>query len=145
MTQTGRYGPASALTDYIYGITYEIWEQRGVDLIRQYYAPDIRVYALGGISDGVESVVQGTRDTLSAFPDRLLLAENVVWSRDADGDYSSHRIMSPMTNDGASAYGAATGRKVLVRPVADCLVERGVITKEWLVRDTLPLVSQLGF
>ena len=141
----GQYGPQSDLPSYIYGITFEIWEERGIELIRQYYAADIRVFALGGVSDGVEAVVQSTRDTLAAFPDRLLIAENVIWSDDGDGQYSSHRIMSPMTNSGDSAYGPATNKRVFVRTVADCFVENGVITREWLIRDTLPIVNQLGF
>lgn len=143
--QVGQYGAQSSLLEYIYGITFEIWEERGVELIRQYYGEDIRVFALGHVSDGVDAVVSGTQDTLDAFPDRLLLAENVIWSKDPDGQYSSHRIMSPMTNLGVSAYGPATGKQVSVRTIADCFVQEGVITKEWLIRDTLPLVTQLGF
>lgn len=142
---TGRYGPKSKLVEYIYGITFEIWEEKGVELIRQYYAADIEMFALSGISRGVDAIVQGTYDTLAAFPDRLLLTENVVWSQDLDGEYSSHRILSPMTNLGPSIYGPATGKKVQVRTIADCFVQQGVITREWLIRDTLPIVRQLGF
>ncbi len=58
--QLGSYGADSSLLDLIYGITYEIWEERGVDLIRQYYGTDIRVFALGNVTDGVDAVVQGT-------------------------------------------------------------------------------------
>ena len=141
----GQYGPQSKIPSYIYGITFEIWEEGGVELIRQYYADDIRLFALGGVSNGAEAIVRGTRDTLAAFPDRRLLAENVIWSDDGDGQYSSHRIMSPMTNTGDSAYGPATNKRIFVRTIADCFVEDGVITREWLIRDTWPMVRQLGF
>jgi predicted ester cyclase len=94
---------------------------------------------------GAAAIVQNTWDTLAAFPDRLLLGETVVWSRMGAGCfYSSHRILSPMTNRGASAFGPATGRAVLVRTIADCIIENGVITREWLVRDNYGLVRQLG-
>ena len=83
---------------------------------------------------------------LEAFPDRLLLGDNVVWSRSRkSGFYSSHRITSPMTNRGPSAFGEATGRRVCITNVADCVVEDGVVTREWLMRDNLALVRQLGF
>ncbi len=49
-----------------------------------------------------------------------------------------------MTNTGPSAYGPPTGRAVRVRTIADCFVQDGVITREWLIRDTLPIVLQLG-
>ena len=142
----GAYGPDSDIVDFILGITFEIWEQRGVDLIHRYYASDVEVYGMEGRIQGAQAMVDGTRQMLKAFPDRLLLGDNVVWSGSpGSGFYSSHRITSPMTNHGSSAFGAATGRRVCITNVADCVVEDGVITREWLMRDNLALVRQLGF
>jgi predicted ester cyclase len=142
----GTQGPYRDLVDYILGITHEIWESRQVDRIRDYYADDTLIYTLSGLVRGASAIVQNTHDTLRAFPDRLLLGDAVVWSREGPGVfYSSHRITSPMTNSGDSAFGPATGRAVRVTTIADCLVERGVITREWLVRDNYGLVRQLGF
>ncbi len=142
----GTRGPFRDLLDYILGITHEIWESRQVERIYEYYSTDCEIYTLGGIIRSAEAVVRNTRDTLSAFPDRLLLGEDVIWSREGPGHfYSSHRIMSPMTNRGPSAFGPATGRGVSVRTIADCVVKNGVITREWLVRDNYGLARQLGF
>jgi predicted ester cyclase len=142
----GTRGPFRDLVDYILGITHEIWESRQVERIHDYYSADCVIYTLGGIIRGAETVVRNTWDTLGAFPDRLLLGDDVIWSREGPGHfYSSHRITSPMTNRGPSAFGPATGRAVLVRTIADCVVENGVITREWLVRDNYGLVRQLGF
>lgn len=142
----GTQGPYRNLVDYILGITHEIWESRRVDRIHEYYAKDTLIYTLGGLVHGADAIVKNTHDTLAAFPDRLLLGDSVVWSRESPGVfYSSHRILSPMTNLGVSAFGPATGRQVQVRTIADCLVENGMITREWLVRDNLSLVQQLGF
>ena len=142
----GAYGPESDIVDFILGITFEIWEQRGVDLIHRYYAPDVEVFGMEGVIRGARAMVDGTRQTLEAFPDRLLLGDNVVWSGSREsGFYSSHRITSPMTNRGPSVFGDATGRRVHVTNVADCVVEEGVVTREWLMRDNLALVRQLGF
>ena len=139
------YGPGSDIVDFILGITFEIWERRGVDLIHDYYAPDVEVFCLEGLISGAQAMVEGTRATLEAFPDRLLLGDNVVWAGDRDsGFYSSHRVTSPMTNLGPSAFGPATGRRVQITNIADCVVENGVITREWLLRDNLSLVRQLG-
>lgn len=145
-TPAGAYGPDSDIVDFILGITFEIWEQRGVDLIHRYYAPDVEVYGMEGVIHGAQAMVDGTRRMLEAFPDRLLLGDNVVWSGSREsGFYSSHRITSPMTNLGPSAFGEATGRRVYITNVADCVVEEGVVTREWLMRDNLALVRQLGF
>ena len=142
----GRYGADSELVDFILRITFEIWEGRGVGLIRQYYAADCVVYGLDAVQEGAEAMVESTHRYLEAFPDRLLLANDVIWSNDLeDGFYSSHRIESPMTNFGASAFGPATGKPVRVTAIADCVVRNGRIVREWLVRDSLALVRQLGF
>ncbi|MCZ0945602.1 MAG: ester cyclase [Gammaproteobacteria bacterium] len=141
----GRFGAESELVEFILGITYEIWEERGVELIRRYYADDVQVYALSGLVSGAKQVVDDTYAMLTAFPDRLLLGENVIWSDEGTGQLSSHRILSTMTNSGDSAWGSATHRKAQLRTVAECLVQQGRVTEEWLVRDTLPLLRQLGF
>ncbi len=143
--RVGAYGAESDVVDYILGITFEIWEQRGVELIHQYYAEDVVVYGLDGVTRGAAEVVRNTRHTLEAFPDRLLLAENVIWAGTlADGYYTSHRLLSLMTNRGPTQYGPATGAQVRMTNIADCVVEDGVIVREWLVRDNMTLATQLG-
>ena len=89
-------------------------------------------------------MVQRTYETLEAFPDRLLVCDNIVWSGNKkDGFYSSHRLTSPMTNQGPTLFGPATGRRVTLMNIAECVVENGQVTREWLVRDNLSLVTQL--
>jgi predicted ester cyclase len=144
-SRKGGYGAEDGLVDYILGITFEIWEQRGIDLINQYYAADTVVYGLDGITRGAARMIDGTRAMLEAYPDRLLLPDNVIWTGSREtGYYSSHRILSPMTNRGPTIFGAATGKKVRILTIADCVVEEGVITLEWLLRDNSALVKQLG-
>jgi predicted ester cyclase len=145
-TRGGAYGADDDIVDYILGITFEIWEQRGVELIDQYYGRDVVVYTLEGVTEGSSVIVDGTRAMLASYPDRLLLADDVIWSGSRnDGWYSSHRIVSPMTNSGDTTFGPATGRRVKIMNIADCFVEDGVVTREWLMRDNSALVTQLGF
>ncbi len=143
--QHGAYGTDHDIVDYILGITYEIWEERGVDLIHQYYSDDCVIWGLDGITRGAGAVVDATRATLESFPDRRLLGENVIWSGSREaGYYTSHRLLSVATNEGDSVYGPATGRSIRMTNIADCVIEDGVITREWLVRDNGVLVEQLG-
>ncbi len=141
----GAYGADDDIVDFILGITFEIWEQGGVELIHQYYAADSVIYGLDGIIHGAAEVVAATRATLAAFPDRLLLAENVIWSGSrADGYYTSHRLLSLATNRGETVYGPATGIRIRMTNIADCVVEDGCVVREWLVRDNMTLATQLG-
>lgn len=141
----GAYTEDDDIVDFILGITFEIWEERGVELIHQYYGEDCIVWGLDGITHGAAEVVDATWKTLKAFPDRRLIAENVVWSGDrSDGYYTSHRLLSLGTNEGDTVFGPATGAAIRMTNIADCFVEDGVITKEWLVRDNMTLALQLS-
>lgn len=141
----------SDLTDYIIKITEEIWEGRGLDKIRDYYTKDVMIHTPSADITGVETTVQNTADMLEIFPDRCLLPHDVITSatETADGvDYfSSHRIVSTMHHRGAgkgSVYGEPTGKRVSVFTIADCAVRNNQIYLEWLVRDNLAIVKQLG-
>lgn len=131
--------------DYILGITREIWEDRGIATLRHYYAQDVVVRSPGSIVVGSEGVIAATMATLAEFPDRTLLGEDVIWSdHPAHGLLSSHRLLSSATHAHDGAYGAATGRRLVYRVVADCAARDNVIYDEWLVRDQGAILRQLG-
>jgi len=133
------------IVDYIVRCTHRIWEAKDVGLIATHYAPDIVIHTMAGPITGMAGVIANTARTLSAFPDRTLMAEAVVWADVGDGGYlSSHRITSLATNSGASEFGAETGRRVGFTTIADCLCRANLIVEEWLVRDNSAIAIALG-
>ncbi len=133
------------LDHYIRVITDRIWEGRRIDDIRRYYGEGCAVETPSAVSIGIEPVIEGTRTTLVAFPDRRLLAEDVIISGDEErGFLSSHRIFSPMTHAGPGAFGPPSGRAVNARTVADCVCVGNRIVHEWLVRDQAAIARQIG-
>jgi len=131
--------------DYILGITHEIWEERGVEKIGQYYAPDIIVRSPTSIVTGNNIVIDATHATLQEFPDRQLLGEDVIWSGTPEtGMLSSHRILSTATHSNDGVYGKASGKQLVYRVIADCHAIDNVINDEWLIRDQAAIVRQLG-
>jgi len=146
MSMTGFDPKFADFPDYIIGITREIWEDRGISTLQGYYAPDIVVRAPGSVVVGNEGVIAATMATLAEFPDRQLLGEDVIWSGTPEaGMLSSHRIISTATHSGDGAYGAATGRKLTYRVLADCHAKNNVIDDEWLIRDQGAIVRQMGW
>ncbi len=131
--------------DYIIGITREIWEDRGIASLRQTYAPDIVVRSPASIVRGNHGVIAATMATLAEFPDRTLLAEDVIWSDHESGLLSSHRILSTATHARDGVYGKATGKTLRYRIIADCAAKANVIFDEWLIRDQGAIVRQLGW
>ena len=133
------------LDHYIRVITDRIWEQRRIEDIRTYYSDPCLVESPSSVSTSVQAVIDSTHATLAQFPDRRLLAEDVIFSGDPQGGFlSSHRIISPMTHAGAGAFGAPTGRKLHVRTVADCVCKDNRVVHEWLVRDQAAIALQIG-
>ena len=133
------------LKDYILKITYRIWEERGVERIRDYYGEKAPVKTPTGVSDKVEEVISSTYATLKMFPDRQLLGEDVIGSEDEPGTfYSSHRILSSATHLGEGFCGSPTGAKVNYRVIADCICRGNKVIDEWMVRDQSAIVKQVG-
>lgn len=132
--------------DYILGITKEIWEDRGLGArMKDYYAPEVIVRMPGGISTGEPASTAATMATLVEFPDRVLLGEDVIWSgTPEDGMLSSHRILSTATHAGSGMFGAATGKRVTYRAIADCFAKDNQISDEWLIRDNAAVLRQIG-
>jgi len=132
--------------DYIIGITKEIWEDRGLATLHEYYAPDILVRSPASIVRGNQNVIGATMATLAEFPDRELLGEDVIWSgTPEEGMLSSHRIISTATHSGDGVYGKATGKKLCYRIIADCHAKNNAIDDEWLIRDQGAIVRQMGW
>ncbi|NBO13096.1 MAG: hypothetical protein EBZ06_03855 [Betaproteobacteria bacterium] len=133
------------LDHYIRVITDRIWEGRQIERIRDYYSEECAVETPTATSVGIDAVIRGTRDTLRQFPDRRLLAEDVIVSGDdMHGFLSSHRIFSPMTHAGEGVFGKPTGQTAYARTIADCVCKNNRIIHEWLVRDQSAIAKAIG-
>jgi hypothetical protein len=132
--------------DYIVRCTHRIWEEKNVGLCRTHYSDDCELHMLAGPAVGAETVTQNTIGSLASQPDRLVMAEDVIWSEDAPGEfYSSHRIISRSTHFGDEPLvGRATMRGTGVSTIADRKVVANRIVEEWLVRDNATAMWQVG-
>ena len=153
------------VVEFIEDITYRIWEQGNLDLIKETYSETCPIYTLQSCSSGYEIAIKNTRNTLKIFPDRTLYPEAVLWNGDngkgeqddddghgnIKGYHSSHLINSRMTYHhprqeiSDSDFPAfSDGKKARIWVIAHCIIRDGVIVKEWLVRDNKYLFEQLG-
>ena len=146
MLEPDAYRPFADPEQYIVRSTDEIWRDRGIGRIRaDYYAEDCVVHSAYGTSTGIDQVVKGTAMRIASYPDRFSKAEDVVWEeRTPHSLISSHRVFSTGTHAGWNQYGPPSGGRFTMRALAHCLVDGGRITKEWLVRDEMGLVLDLG-
>jgi len=133
------------IVDYIIRITHEIWEEKAVGTLYDYYANTIQIHTATDTLYGRDAVLAATLATLAAYPDRRLYGDEVIWGGDDQrGFYTSHRLRHTGTNRGWSLYGPPTNKHVSYMAIADCFSRENMIVEEWLVRDELSLVHQLG-
>ncbi len=129
---------------YINGITAEIWEERRIGTLRQYYGDGLVVRSPASVVVGNDGIIAATMATLAEFPDRELPGEDVIWCKAEGGFLSSHRLICSATHLGFGAYGAPTGQRLQYRILADCYCSKNAVLDEWLVRDQSAIVVQMG-
>ncbi len=133
------------IVDYIVRCTHRIWDERDVGLIYSHYTHNCVAYTTMGTMYDRETHIRDTIQRLIEFPDRRGMAQQVIWSgNDVDGFYTSHMThgVGRHTQDGS--FGKPTGRTFVTRTVADCMILENKIYKEWIVRDNLGPLIQLG-
>jgi predicted ester cyclase len=134
------------IVDYIIRCTHKIWEEKAVGLIYTHYNHNAVIHMTDGTTYGRDKVVADTMRTLAAFPDARLFGDDVIWTgNDIDGFHSSHRITWIANNTGYSQYGPPTGKRIMRRTIAHCFVKENRIVEEWLTRDELAAVRQMGY
>ncbi|WP_420628497.1 ester cyclase [Candidatus Leptofilum sp.] len=129
---------------YIIDITYKIWEEQGVERIREWYASDCPVRSPSGVSNTVQAVIDGTLSSMKVFPNRDLLAEDIIIGDLPEGFHSSHRVRSVGVHAGDGYYGPATNRPITTLAIADCLCRDNRVVEEWVLGDQTRILTQLG-
>ena len=133
------------IVDYIIRVTHRIWEDQDVGYIYDTYAPSCRVYDDGGPRHGIEQMVTGTIQRISAFPDMRHYADEVIWAgNDEQGFVTSHRALNIGNHTGNWRWGPATGKKVNSWVIANCVIGDNEIYEEWVLYNVGAQLQQLG-
>ena len=133
------------IVDYSVRVTHRIWDEKAIGLIYDTYSQDVVIHTSDGNSYGRDKVVADSMKKMAAFPDCRPIASDVIWSgNDVDGFHSSHRIAWIGTNTGWSSYGPPTNRRATRLGVAHCLVKENRIIEEWIAREEMNVIWQLG-
>jgi predicted ester cyclase len=133
------------IVDYIVRITHRIWEDQDVGYIYDTYSPGCVVYDDGGEKHGVERVVEETMQAINTFPDVRHYADEVIWAGDEDrGFATSHRAVNVGHHGGSWRWGPATGRKIHMWVIANCVSRENQIFEEWVLYNTAARLAQCG-
>jgi predicted ester cyclase len=141
------FEPAYAdIVDYTIRSARRVWDERAVGLIYTHYKHDCVVTTPLGVTRSRDEVIADTLRMLAAYPDRRVKDGDVIWSGDDQrGFYTSHRVTAVARNTGWSEFGPPTGKTVTWRSIADCVVHQNRVCEQWLVRDAMAAILQMGF
>ncbi len=133
------------IVDYIVRCTHKIWDERDVGLIYSHYTHNCVIYGVLGVMYDRETIVRETIQRLVELPDRRGMATQVIWrGDDVSGFYTSHMTHGVGRHTEYGMWGKPTGRSFVTRTVADCMILENKIYREWVVRDNMALLVQLG-
>ena len=133
------------IVDYIVRCTHRIWDEKNIGLIYTHYAHNAVVYSSLGTTYSREEVVRATLQRIVEYPERRGFASQVIWNgNDVDGFYTSHLVTSVGRHTAHGPYGAPTGKTFYARTIADCMIYRNRIYREWLVRDNMGQLLAFG-
>ncbi|MDG3579718.1 alpha/beta fold hydrolase [Rhizobium sp. YJ-22] len=133
------------IVDYIVRCTHRIWDERDIGLIYSHYTHNCVLYGTLGTIYNREDVVRDTIQRLVSLPERRGMATQVLWcGNDQEGFYTSHLVTGSGRHTQYGHFGQPTGRTFVSRTIADCMIHRNKIYREWVVADTMAIIKQLG-
>ena len=133
------------IVDYIIRCTHKIWDERDIGLIYTHYTHNCVLYGTTGNIYNREDVVRDTIQRLVSFPERRGMGTQVIWNgNDKDGFYTSHLVTGSGRHTQYGHLGQPTGKPFVSRTIADCMIHRNMIYREWVVADQMAIIKQLG-
>jgi pimeloyl-ACP methyl ester carboxylesterase/predicted ester cyclase len=133
------------IVDYIIRCTHRIWDERNIGLIYTHYTHNCVLYGTTGNIYNREDVVRDTIQRLVSFPERRGMGTQVIWNgNDKDGFYTSHLVTGSGRHTQYGHLGEPTGKPFVSRTIADCMIHRNMIYREWVVADQMAIIKQLG-
>ena len=109
-------------------------------VLDEYMASNCVCYGAGVVLNSLEACKKQAAINLAAFPDRCLIANDVI----ADGDKVVTRWTWSGTHKGEYQGIAPTGKRVTVTGITISRIEGGKVVEEWEEFDRLGLMQQLG-
>ena len=133
------------IVDYIVRCTHRIWDERDIGLIYTHYTHNCVLYGTMGTIYDRETIVRDTIQRLVSLPERRGMATHVLWNGDdRQGFYTSHLVTGAGRHTQHGHFGPPTGKTFVSRTIADCMIYKNKIYREWVVADNMAIVKQLG-
>lgn len=121
----------------------EAWNQKNLAILQETHAPDWTHHDPSNpndLGDGPQGNQKRMTEVIAAFPDICFDVGDMI----AEEDRVAVRLTIRGTHQGTFAGMPATGRQIAVQSIIIHRLRDGKIIEDWMVRDTLGLLQQLG-
>ena len=121
----------------------QAWNEKNLAIVDETHSPDwnhIDPSLPGDVSGGPDGNRERMNQVLSSFPDIHFDIQDMI----AEGDKVVVRFLARGTHKGVFAGIRPTGKKVAMQGIIIHRLSEGQIVEDWVIRDTLGLLQQLG-
>ena len=134
----------SAPAQFIEQMMHDLWNRRRLDLLVNYFAPDVVVHSGGGrVAVGLRNVSALIISMLTSIPDAALRVDHVCWSEERDGVIVAARwLIAGTTRTGGLLGEVPAGHAVSMMGISHFRFSGGKIVEEWTVFDEVALLVQ---
>ena len=115
----------------------QLWNQRRLDRLTEYYGTDIVVHAGGGrVAMGIRNLSALILAVLTSLPDATMQVEHVCWSEETDGVILAVRWrLEGSTRRGGVLGDCPEGRPAVMMGMSHIRFAGGQIVEEWMIFD----------
>ena len=140
-TNTQRSAPAQ----FIEQVMHDLWNRRRLDLLANYFAPDVVVHSGGGrVAAGLRNVSALIISMLTSIPDAALRVDHVCWSEERDGVIVAARwVLEGTTRAGGLLGEVPSGHAVSMMGISHFRFYGEKIVEEWTLFDEVAMLVQV--
>jgi len=133
--------------DHFLRITFEnFWNKRNYDKLNHNFVENLQFEgATNRKFNGLKDYQEFLKSLTTCFSDLELQVDEVYWmGNEIDGFLSSTRWSASGTHNGFGVYGPPTGLKVQIWGITQNEIQKGKITKEWMLFNEMDLMMQIA-
>lgn len=124
---------------------HSVWNRRNFAAMAEVYAPSVVSHATAGrVFNGVGELRSFVISLVAMFPDLGFAIDDLYWMGDPEqGFLLAMRWRISGTHRGFGRYGEPTGRPVHLWGITHWVIERGAVTREWMLFNEFGVLMQV--
>jgi predicted ester cyclase len=136
--------PRESVEQYLRHMFHDIWNRRRLDLLADYYGPEVVAHSGGGrVAVGVRNLGALIISVLTAIPDAVMRVDHVSWAEESDGLIAAVRwTLEGSTRPGGLLGEVPGGAPISIMGMSHFRFAGPQIVEEWTLFDEVAVLAQ---